>query len=109
MTLNDDSSKHNKSAANLRFKKSVAISGTAEATPSDSRDRKNIAFQDPHVDMVNKADEIQTKVQDVNFRVQAKNDVSAKTKFSNFSTSQQFTSSGKGRNPAHHTEDGGQL
>jgi len=60
-SLDDDSSKHDKSAANLNFSR---FGGRKkEATPSDSRDRKRTNFQDIHVDMVDKADEDQDKVQ----------------------------------------------
>lgn len=93
----------------MKFPKVTKISGTAEATPSDSRARDNRAFQDIHLDLVDKADKIQTDQQIISQRVQDNQKIEAPTKFKNFSRSQQFTSSGKGRNPAHHTEDGGQL
>jgi len=84
-TLNSDSSARNKSAPNLKFPKVKKISGTSEGTPANSRAIPKVEFQDIHVDMVDKATTQQTQVQNINFRVQAKQDISAKTKFRNFS------------------------
>jgi len=106
-SLDDDSSKNDVSAPNLDFKKWGGRKH--EAVPADSRDRKRVNFQDIHTDQMKRADDVQTKVQDVNFRVQAKRTTSAKTKFTNFSRPQQFTSSKGGRNGAHHDSKGGDL
>jgi len=92
-SLDDDSSKHDVSAANLNFTRFG--SRKKEATPSDSRARDRRNFQDIHVDMVNKADEDQNIVQDINQRVQNKQQIKARTKFTNFSRPQQFTTPGR--------------
>ena len=84
-SLTVDSSARNVSAANLRFKKVKKISGTSEGTPDDSRDRSRKAFQDIHLDLVDKADKIQTDQQNINQRVQANQKIEAPTKFKNFS------------------------
>lgn len=105
-SLDDDSSKHDKSAANLNF--SRFGSRKKEATPSDSRARDRTNFQDIHVSMVDKADEDQNIVQDINQRVQNKQQIKARTKFTNFSRPQQFTTPGrKGTSGAHRDPDGG--
>jgi len=106
-SLDDDSSKHDKSAANLNF--SRFGSRKKEATPADSRARDRRNFQDIHVDMVDKADQDQNIVQAINSRVQNKQQVHAPTKFKNFSRPQQFTSAKGGKGGAHHTSNGGDL
>jgi len=105
-SLDDDSSKHDDTAPNLNFDK--YRSRKREAVPSDSRARDRRNFQDIHVDMVDKADEDQNIVQDINQRVQNKQQIKARTKFTNFSRPQQFTTPGrKGSSGAHRDQDGG--
>jgi len=105
-SLDDDSSKHDKSAANLNFTRFG--SKKKEAVPSDSRARDRTNFQDIHVDMVNKADEDQNIVQSLPDRVQNKQAIHAHTDFRNFSRPQQFTTPGKkGTSGAHRDPDGG--
>ena len=108
-TVDIDSTRRNKSASNLKFPKVTKISGTSEKTPDDSRDRDRRNFQDIHLDLVDKADKIQADQQNINQRVQANQKIEAPTKFKNFSRQQQFTSSGKGSNPAKHSADGASI
>ena len=81
----DSSSKNIIPNPNLRIPKVKLISGTSEGTPADSRAIKKTEFQDIHVDMVDKATNQQTQVQNIGFRVQGKQQIKAKTKFRNFS------------------------
>jgi len=105
-SLDDDSSKHDKSAANLNFTRFGARK--KEATPDSSTDRARRNFQDIHVDMVNAADGDQSIVQNIDNRVQNKQAIHAPTKFRNFSRPQQFTTPGKkGTSGAHRDPDGG--
>ena len=85
-TVTSDSSSRNIIPnPNLRISKTKRISGTSEGTPDDSRDRSRKAFQDIHLDLVDKADKIQTDQQNINQRVQANQKIEAPTKFKNFS------------------------
>ena len=85
-TENPSSRDH--SAANLKMPKSGPANAAhivKRETAADSRAVKKTEFQDIHVDMVDKATNQQTQVQNIGFRVQGKNDIKAKTKFRNFS------------------------
>ena len=67
-SVDDDSSKMNKSASNLKFPKVNKISGTAET--SNLEDDSDI-----HVDMQPKADKLMQKMRNVNDRIQNQPDI----------------------------------
>lgn len=102
-TVDDDSSKRDKSAANLNFTRFG--SRKKEAVPTKSAGIRGIMFQDIHTDQVNRADADQSIVQDIEQRVQNKQAVEAPTKFRNFTVQHGFNVP-KG-NPAKHTSNGG--
>lgn len=101
-TVDDNSSRHDKSASNLNFTRFG--SKKKEAVPTKSAGIRGRMFQDIHTDQVNRADSDQSIVQDIERRVQNKQAVHAPTKFQNFSRPLQFTSPGDGT--GHHTSNG---